>query len=162
MLDELEKRFGIDTSEAALRKAVEEFNELCDTITEIGNYRKLENPPITGYEFHVIQLVSQVCPHELILPYIKETLEEIKTREPEPKFPFRARIVMVGSEIDDPDFTKLVEMLRRHGRGGPLLLRQLPEPRAHRHRPRRERATTPSAATTSTGTSARASCPATR
>ena len=110
VLDELEKRFGIDTSEAALRKAVEDFNELCDTITEIGNYRKLENPPITGYEFHVIQLVSQVCPHELILPYIKETLEEIKTREPEPKFPFRARIVIAGSEIDDPDFTKLVEM----------------------------------------------------
>ena len=54
--------------------------------------------------------MSQVCPHELILPYIKETLEEIKTREPEPKFPFRARIVIAGSEIDDPDFTKLVEM----------------------------------------------------
>ena len=75
----LHERFGVDTSDAAMRKAVAEFNELCDVITEIGNFRKLDNPPITGYEFHVIQLVSQVCPHDLILPYLKETLEEIKT-----------------------------------------------------------------------------------
>ena len=75
VVDELESRFGIDVSDAAMRKAVEDFNELCDVITEIGSFRKLANPPITGYEFHVIQLVSQVCPHELILPYIKETLE---------------------------------------------------------------------------------------
>lgn len=109
VLDELEGRFGIDVSEEALKRAIERQNELSRVITEIGNFRKLDNPPITGYEFHVIQLVSQVCPHDLILPYLKETLEELKTREPEPKFPFRARVVLAGSEIDDPDFTKLVE-----------------------------------------------------
>jgi len=103
-------RLGIDVSDEAMRKAIERFNELCRVITEIGNYRKLDNPPITGYEFHVIQLVSEVCPHELILPYLKETLEEIKTRKPEKKFPYRARVVVVGSEIDDPEFTKLIEM----------------------------------------------------
>ena len=92
-----------------MRKAIEQFNELCDVITEIGNFRKLPNPPITGYEFHVIQLVSEVCPHDLILPYLKETLDEIKKRKPEPEFPFRARVVVAGSEIDDPEFTKLLE-----------------------------------------------------
>jgi len=58
----------------------------------------------------VIQLVSEVCPHELILPYLEETLAELKTREPEPEFPFRARVVLAGSEVDDPEFTKLIEM----------------------------------------------------
>ena len=109
VLDELEKRFGVDVSDSAIRTAVEKHNELCRVITEIGNFRKLDNPPITGYEFHVIQLVSQVCPHDLILPYLKETLEELKTRESEPQFPYRARVVLAGSEIDDPDFTKLIE-----------------------------------------------------
>lgn len=110
VLDELSARFGVDTSDEAIRSSVEKFNELCDVVTEIGNFRKLKNPPITGYEFHVIQLVTQVCPHDLIMPYIRETLEELKARTPEPVFPFRARLVMVGSEIDDPEFTKLVEM----------------------------------------------------
>ena len=109
VVDQLAKHYGIDVSDAAMRKAIEQFNELCDVITEIGNFRKLPNPPITGYEFHVIQLVSEVCPHDLILPYLKETLDEIKKRKPEPEFPFRARVVVAGSEIDDPEFTKLLE-----------------------------------------------------
>ena len=109
VVDQLAERYGVDTSDAAMRATIEKFNELCDVITEIGNFRKLPNPPITGYEFHVIQLVSQVCPHDLILPYLKETLAEIKKRKPEPEFPFRARIVVAGSEIDDPDLTKLIE-----------------------------------------------------
>ena len=110
VVEPMRDRLGIDVSDEAMRKAIERFNELCRVITEIGNYRKLDNPPITGYEFHVIQLVSEVCPHELILPYLKETLEEIKTRKPEKEFPYRARVVVVGSEIDDPEFTKLIEM----------------------------------------------------
>ena len=109
VVDQLAERYGVDTSDAAMRATIEKFNELCDVITEIGNFRKLPNPPITGYEFHVIQLVSQVCPHDLILPYLKETLAEIKKRKPEPEFPFRARVVVAGSEIDDPEFTKLLE-----------------------------------------------------
>ena len=41
VLDELEKRFGIDVSDAAISTAVEKHNELCRVITEIGNFRKL-------------------------------------------------------------------------------------------------------------------------
>ena len=109
VVDKLHDTYGVDTSEEAMRAAVEEHNELCRVVTEIGRFRALDNPPITGYEFHVIQLVSEVCPHYLILPYLKETLEELKTRESEPQFPFRVRVALVGSEIDDPDFTKLIE-----------------------------------------------------
>ena len=109
VVDKLRDELGVDVSEEAMKKAIDDHNEISRVITEIGDYRKLPNPPITGYEFHVIQLVSQVCPHYLILPYLQETLEELKTREPEPKFPFRARVALVGSEVDDPEFTKLIE-----------------------------------------------------
>mgnify|MGYP000895871214 CR=1 FL=1 len=109
IIQPLEKVYGVDFSEANLRKAVEQFNEVCRIITEMNAMRMADNPVITGYEFHVIQLVSEVCPHDLILPYLKETLAEIKKRKPEPEFPFRARVVVAGSEIDDPEFTKLLE-----------------------------------------------------
>ena len=110
VLDALRDHYGVDTSDAALRAAIEKHNRLCRVITDIGDLRKLENPPLTGYEYHVIVLVSQVCPHDLILPFLEETLAELKTRQPEEKFPFRARVVLAGSEIDDPEFTKLLEM----------------------------------------------------
>ncbi len=109
VLDKLQEVYGVDTSDEALRKAVEEHNEICRLITEIGEYRKEENPRITGYEFHVLCVATYCCPKYLILDKLRETAEELKTREPDAKKNYRAKIVVVGSEMDDPDFTKLIE-----------------------------------------------------
>ena len=109
VLQPLHEKLGIDVSDEAIMKTIERHNEVCRLINEIGDYRKLDNPTITGYEFHVIQLVSQVCPKDLILPYLRETAEELKTREPDDRWPFRCKVVLCGSENDDPDFTKLIE-----------------------------------------------------
>ena len=109
VLDRLTEEYGVDTSDAAIRQAVAEHNEVCRIISEIGDMRKADNPVITGYEFHVLNLVTYTCPKKLILPYLRETLEELKTREPDVKSPFRARVAIVGSEIDDPSLTKLIE-----------------------------------------------------
>jgi len=109
VLDELHERFGTDISEAAIRAAVEEHNEMCRIMTEISELRKADNPVITGYEFHILCLVSYACPTKLITPYLRETLEELKTREPDEKPAFRARVAIVGSEIDDPNLTRLIE-----------------------------------------------------
>ncbi|MER2151610.1 MAG: 2-hydroxyacyl-CoA dehydratase family protein, partial [Candidatus Limivicinus sp.] len=75
VLDRLTEVFGADTSDAAIRKAVEEHNEVCRIIQELSVLRKKENPVITGYEFHILNLVTYVCPKSEILPYLKETLE---------------------------------------------------------------------------------------
>jgi len=109
VLDRLTEVFGVDTSDAAIRKAVEEHNEVCRIIQELSQLRKKENPVLTGYEFHVLNLVTYVCPKGEILPYLKETLEEVKKRRPDRKNPYRARVAIVGSEIDDPSLTKLIE-----------------------------------------------------
>ena len=109
VLDRLTEVFGVDTSDEALRKAVEEHNEVCRIISEIREMRKEENPIITGYEFHILNLVTYVCPKALILPYLRETLDELKKRKPDKTNPFRARVAIVGSEIDDPSLTKLIE-----------------------------------------------------
>ena len=108
-LNVLEETYGVDTSDKALRKAVKEHNEVCKIISEIGEMRKMENPPITGYEFHVLNLVTYCCPKAKILPYLKETLKEIKKRKVDEKPWYRARVAIVGSEIDDLDMTRMVE-----------------------------------------------------
>ena len=109
VLDVLTEKYGVDTSEEAIREAVKVHNEVCSIISEIAGMRKAENPIITGYEFHVLNLVSYTCPKKLILPYLRETLEELKERKPDKVNPFRARVAIVGSEIDDPSLTKLIE-----------------------------------------------------
>ena len=109
VLDFLEREYGVDTSDEAILKAIEINNEVNDIITEIGNYRKLDNPTITGYEFSVITLVSMVCPKYLIVDKLRETLEELRTREPDDKPNYKIKVLLAGSENDDPDFIKLIE-----------------------------------------------------
>ena len=108
ILKPLHENYGIDVSDAAIRKAVEEHNRLCRVIRAIGDFRKEERPRITGYEFHVLCLASYVCPKHLILGRLEETLEELKTREPDDKS-YRARVLLVGSEVDDSGYVKLIE-----------------------------------------------------
>ena len=109
ILKPLAENFGIDVSDAAIRESVRRHNRVCELIRAIGDFRKEENPRITGYEFHIITLATYAAPQDMLIDKLEETLEELKTREPEPKNPFRARVVVVGSEIDDVDFVKLVE-----------------------------------------------------
>ena len=109
ILKPLHEYYGIDVSDAAIREAVKQHNRICEVIRAIGEYRKGPQPRITGYEFAVLTLCSYVCPKHLILEKLEETLEELKTREPDAKSAYRARVLVVGSEIDDTDFIKLVE-----------------------------------------------------
>ena len=110
VLEPLHETYGIDISDKAIRAAIRDHNEISRVMTEIGDLRKAANPVITGYEFHVLQLVSQVCPHKRILPYLKQTLTGLKRRKPDAQPWFRVRLVVTGSEIDDPEFTKMLEM----------------------------------------------------
>ena len=109
ILKPMRENYGVDTSDAAIRAAVSEHNEVCRILTEIGETRKLDNPPITGYEYAVMVLVSYVCPKRLILPLLRETLAEVKAREVDAQKNYRVRVAVVGSEIDDPDLIRLIE-----------------------------------------------------
>lgn len=109
ILKPLRERYGIDVSDAAIRKAVQEHNRVCELIRAIGEFRKGDIPRITGYEYHIITMVTYAAPKYLLIDKLEETLEELKTRQPDAKSPFRARVVLVGSEVDDVDVVRLIE-----------------------------------------------------
>lgn len=108
VLKPMQEKWGIDISDKAIRKAVDEHNELCKIIRELGDFRKEEYPKITGYEYHIITMATYVVPKDLIMDKLRETLEEVKNREPDDT-KHRIRVVFVGSEVDDVDVIKLVE-----------------------------------------------------
>jgi len=108
ILKPLQEAYGLDVSDAAIRKAVEEHNKVCELIQALGEFRKEEKPRITGYEFHVLCLATYVAPKYLLIDKLEETLKEVQKRKPDDK-PYRARIALVGSEMDDIGLTKLIE-----------------------------------------------------
>ncbi|MBP3196780.1 MAG: 2-hydroxyacyl-CoA dehydratase [Butyrivibrio sp.] len=109
VLNKLKEHFGIDISDEALLTAIKQHNEICRLITEIGSYRKLDEPPITGTEFSIIMLATLVCPKYLIIDKLKDIAEQLKTRQPDVKKTYRCKVVLAGSEEDDPNFVKLIE-----------------------------------------------------
>lgn len=95
-------------SDAAIRRAVAEHNRVCALIRALGDFRKEVRPRITGYEFHVLTLATYVAPKYLLIDKLEESLEEVRSREPEERA-YRARIALVGSEVDDSEFIRLIE-----------------------------------------------------
>lgn len=109
ILTPLREHFGIDTSNEAILKSIRQHNQVCRLIREIGNYRKFDNPLITGHEFHVLTSATYACPKDRIIPILEDTLEELKTRRADDKTPYKIRVELVGSEVDDLDLIKTIE-----------------------------------------------------
>lgn len=109
VLEPLNRTYNIDISDNALRLAVDEHNKICRLIKKLGDYRKEDNPKITGYEFSLFCLATYCCPKDKIIDILSKTCEEVKNRKRDDKNPYWARVVVAGSEIDDPDFIKLAE-----------------------------------------------------
>ena len=72
ILHPLHEHYGVDISDAAIRKAVVEHNRVCELIRQIGEFRKCDPPVITGYEFHVITLATYVAPKYLLIDKLEE------------------------------------------------------------------------------------------
>ncbi len=110
LLEPMHKNYGIDISNQKIIDAVEMKNKLNAMMREISDLRKdPEKVYITGTEMHILNLVVKSCPIKLIIPYIEETLAELKKRKPDLMNQYRARIAVVGSEIADHRFTELME-----------------------------------------------------
>lgn len=109
VLEPLEKNFGIDTSDEALLKAVALHNHISRLIMDIGDFRMEANPRITGYEFAVLCLATYCCPKTSLISILEETLAELRERQPDQRSPYRARVALAGSEIDDPELIRMIE-----------------------------------------------------
>lgn len=107
LADKLAAHFGVDMSEASLRKAMEDWNDFASMVQAIGELRKKPHPPITGTEFHQIVMASLASPKDLILPHILDFKNELEQREGIQKY--RARLMLVGGHLHDPEFIKIIE-----------------------------------------------------
>lgn len=107
LAEKLAGHFNIDTGNAMVEKAVHEYNELLSLLSSIGELRKNERPPISGSDFHRVIMAAQVTPARLIAPYIRKLRDEIAEgvggKEP------RARLLVAGGELDDPDYLHAIE-----------------------------------------------------
>jgi benzoyl-CoA reductase subunit C len=107
--ESIESFFAIKISEEALNDAINVHNESRSLLRKLYELRQVGNPPITGAESLSVILAATTTPKEQYNQLLRKLLEELKGREGISGY--RARLMIVGSEYDDPAYTKIIEDL---------------------------------------------------
>lgn len=104
----LEKTFGVSVTPEALRGAIKVYNQSRSLLGRLDSLRKLDEPPITGAEFMEVVLAGAVLPRDLYNEMLEDFLAEAEAR---PGIPTdeKVRLLLVGSELDDPAYVQMIE-----------------------------------------------------
>jgi bzd-type benzoyl-CoA reductase N subunit len=105
----VEDAFGIEISDGALNEAIAIHNESRSLLRRLNELRREEKPPITGAESLSVVLAATTTPKDKYNQLLRTLLEELQGREEISSY--RARLMIVGSEYDDPAYSRIVEDL---------------------------------------------------
>ena len=105
----LENNFGVNITDDKLRSAIKIYNETRTLLKELFMLRKHEAPPITGTEIMNVLTAAVSIPREQFNELLIQELKEISSREG--VISHKARIMLVGSMLDDPEYVKIIEDL---------------------------------------------------
>lgn len=105
----IEKAFGVEISDEALTAAIDVCNEARSLLTRVYELRRQPSPPITGTECLSVVLAATSIPKEHYNRLLRKLLEELEDRETISDY--RARLMVLGSEYDDPAYTGIIEDL---------------------------------------------------
>jgi benzoyl-CoA reductase subunit C len=103
----VEEWTGKPITDEALDSAIELYNTNRRLMKEVYEFRKLDNPPITGLEAMDVALSSEIVDKKDHNEALQELLKELKDRKLDREV--GTRLMIVGSEDDDRPFIKMVE-----------------------------------------------------
>jgi benzoyl-CoA reductase subunit C len=106
-MKEMEAHFGVTFPDDKLREAIKLHNESRRLMRKIYDLRKSDNPPITGAEMLAITVASTAMPQNVFIDLLKELLDELGTAKGNGDH--RARILLMGGELDNPEYVKAIE-----------------------------------------------------
>jgi len=103
----LEKQMGVKITDKKLQEAIKLHNETRKLLKQLYELRKKNNPPLTGAETLSVVVASTCMPLAVYNQKLKELLKECKDAEGIKDY--KARLMLVGSILDDPNYMKVIE-----------------------------------------------------
>jgi benzoyl-CoA reductase subunit C len=109
LIQKLEELTGKKITDDDLRRGIEIMNKSRRVMKEIYEFRKQENPPITGAEAMYMSCAQFFTDAKEFTEVAEKVVEELKTRQMD-RDPGK-RIMLIGSENDDVEYIKMIETL---------------------------------------------------
>ena len=103
----LEEFTGVAITDEKLRASIALYNETRKLIRELYYLRRSTTPVISGSETLQITLAAMSMPKEEYNQMLKDFLAQALKREPITNC--RARLMIIGSALDDPEYLKIIE-----------------------------------------------------
>lgn len=107
LIEGLEKLTGNKITDEKLKAAVAKQNEARVLLKKVNDLRKAENPVISGTDMLKLTLSSTNMPIDEYIELLKAFLEDAANRTPITGA--RARIMVIGSALDNPEYLKVIE-----------------------------------------------------
>lgn len=103
----LEEHLGRPISDDSIHDAIRLQNEVRALQRRLYELRKHDRPPITGAEALVVMVAGTALPRDRYRALLQTLLDDLKQVEVEGDY--RARLMILGSELDDPAYVRLIE-----------------------------------------------------
>lgn len=105
----IEDKFNVSITDENLRETIRKYNESRSLLKEMYMLRKRDNPPITGTDIMKIITAGISIPRDQFNDLLSQLLKETDNREGNSDH--RARIMVVGSMLDEPEYLEIIEDL---------------------------------------------------
>ena len=103
----LGKHLGVEITDERLWEAIKLHNEMRRLQRKLYDLRKVKSPPITGAETLAVMVAGTAMPTERYNQLLTELLDEISGLDGIADY--RARLMIVGGVLDDPEYVKVIE-----------------------------------------------------
>ncbi|MHA1149753.1 MAG: 2-hydroxyacyl-CoA dehydratase subunit D [Promethearchaeota archaeon] len=103
----VEKMFGKSINDNQLHNSIKIFNENRRLLREIHEMRIGQKPKLSGVEALKLNIANTSIPKEIMNDNLKIYIRQLKDKDGISDY--RARILVLGSLIDDPGFLKIIE-----------------------------------------------------
>jgi benzoyl-CoA reductase/2-hydroxyglutaryl-CoA dehydratase subunit BcrC/BadD/HgdB len=107
LLAGMEAQFGVRAGEDELREAIRAMNGVRKRLRTLNEMRVEDRPRLSGAEALSIHIAAQVLPPAVFTGLADRLIEALKKRPGLDTS--RARLVLVGAELDEPEYVDAIE-----------------------------------------------------
>jgi len=104
---QLEKHLGVEITDRKIWDAIKTQNAVRGLQKKMYELRKTDRPPITGAETLAVMVASTSLPKEKYKDLLGQLLKDLEKAEGNGDY--RARLMILGSELDDSEYVKIIE-----------------------------------------------------